>query len=252
MVATDRYGRSLTRLLHELRWAISERDAYNELCRVALETSWGFFSYASIALKNDMYAHAIKVLDLHGDTSSFWYVHRCKKKDVENALRKEHVSITEIQELADKMKLVRDKTHFHIDKKGVFPPPRKSGRSGQHRRSRPQITTQHRTHSRATEMRQRRTYGNGVSIYWDTETREMGIDANKRGHRYLKKRAAAGKTVDEFCRDVLADALQSAGVAVDPESFKTSNPNTVQIKYRATTCSIRLGPSSTIYCFIFA
>jgi hypothetical protein len=121
-VGTDRYGRSLTRLLHELRWAISERNAYNELCLVAPETSWGFFSYASIALKNDMCAHAIKVLDQHREASSFWYVCRCKKECVESELRRENLSVTEIQDLADKMKMVRDKTHFHIDKGRVFSP----------------------------------------------------------------------------------------------------------------------------------
>ncbi len=69
-------------------------------------------------------------------------------------------------------------------------------------------------------MRQTRTYGNGVSIYWDTDTGEMGIDANKRGHRYLKKRAAAeGMTVNDYCRDVLMNAL---GSKADPESFRTS------------------------------
>ena len=120
--ATDRYGRSLTRLLHELRWAISKRNAYNELCRVAPETSWGFFSFASVALKNDMCAHAIKVLDQHRDTSSFWYIHRCREKTVGSALQKTGVSIAEVQELADKLKLVRDKTHFHIDKERVFAP----------------------------------------------------------------------------------------------------------------------------------
>ena len=73
-------------------------------------------------------------------------------------------------------------------------------------------------------MRETRTYGNGISIYRDTETRDMGLIATtKRGHRHLEKRAkAAGKTVDAFCREALTDALGSVGVTVDPARFRCS------------------------------
>ena len=72
-------------------------------------------------------------------------------------------------------------------------------------------------------MRHARIYGNGVTIYWDTDSGEMGIDATKRGYRYLEKRAKRkGQTVSQYCRDVLTDALQSAGVKVNAESFQSS------------------------------
>jgi hypothetical protein len=53
-----------------------------------------------------MYAHAIKVLDQHTETSSFWYLHRCKKKCAENELKIANLYIAEIQDLASKMKIV--------------------------------------------------------------------------------------------------------------------------------------------------
>ena len=54
-----RYERSLKRLLHEVKWTLSMRNAYNALCSIAPVTNWSFFSYASLALKNDMVSHAI-------------------------------------------------------------------------------------------------------------------------------------------------------------------------------------------------
>lgn len=71
--------------------------------------------------------------------------------------------------------------------------------------------------------REARIFANGVTLYWDTDSGEMGIDATKRGYRYLEKRAKReGQTVDQYCRDVLTDALQSAGVKIDPQSFRSS------------------------------
>jgi hypothetical protein len=68
-------------------------------------------------------------------------------------------------------------------------------------------------------VRKERTYANGITIYWDTETGEMGIGATKRGHRYLEKRAKAeGKTVSQYCRDVLTNSLGKA----DAVSFRSS------------------------------
>ena len=118
----DRYGRTLIRLLHECRYAISMRNAYNELCRVAPTTSWGFFSYASIALYNDMFSHSIKLLDKHKDASSFWYIYRYKGDIVKSAVDDSKTSISEIKNISYKLRLIRDKTHFHIDKKKVFSP----------------------------------------------------------------------------------------------------------------------------------
>jgi hypothetical protein len=117
----DRYGRSLERLLHELKWAISERNAYNELCRLT-PYSLDFFSYALVAINNDMISHTIKALDKHKDTSSFFYIYRCEPKKVTKELKSRELSISEIETLAEKIKTVRDKTHFHIDKDRVFSP----------------------------------------------------------------------------------------------------------------------------------
>ena len=63
MKKPSRYERALTRNLYEIRSALSERNAINIFVEERPNTSWSFFTYAYIALKNDMVAHAIKVLD---------------------------------------------------------------------------------------------------------------------------------------------------------------------------------------------
>jgi hypothetical protein len=116
----DRFYEALWRNLNELRFAISMRNCLNELVRVAPETNWGFFSYCYLALFNDIFSHVIKVLDRHKDAASFWYLRNCETKLVDDLALKHGLNIMEIEELCDKLALVRDKTHFHIDKKRVM------------------------------------------------------------------------------------------------------------------------------------
>ncbi len=67
---------------------MSHRNAVNAIVEVSPNTSWSFFSYAYLALYNDMLAHAIKVLDRHKDVSSFWYLYRCNQKEFDSLLVK--------------------------------------------------------------------------------------------------------------------------------------------------------------------
>ena len=96
------------------------RNCLNALSRVAPETNWSFFSYCHIALFNDIFSHEIKVLDQHRDAASFWYLRNCEMKLMDILLQKHSLTIDEIAGLCEKLKIVRDKTHFHIDKKGVI------------------------------------------------------------------------------------------------------------------------------------
>lgn len=122
MYKPDRYYRALTRNLHEVRFCLSKRNAVNSLVEVAPNTSWSFFSYAYLALKNDMVAHAIKVLDKHKDASSFWYLYRCNQNEIGTLLKKIDLQLEDIETLTEKLIKIRDKTHFHIDKMKVFAP----------------------------------------------------------------------------------------------------------------------------------
>ena len=78
MESKDRFGRSLIRNLHELKFLLSKRNAVNTLVSENPEFCSSFFLYAYYSLKNDIIAHGIKTLDAHKDSPSFWYLYRCK------------------------------------------------------------------------------------------------------------------------------------------------------------------------------
>ncbi len=118
----DKIREALWRNLNELRYAISMRNCLNEFTTAAPETNWGFFTYCTIALYNDIFSHEIKVLDKHKKAASFWYIRNCNFDLVNKLMEKHNISIEEIEELSYKLKLIRDKTHFHIDKSGVIDP----------------------------------------------------------------------------------------------------------------------------------
>jgi hypothetical protein len=114
------YGSALRRLLNELAFVISERNAYNKIWETTKETNWSFFSYASLALFNDMISHAMKVLDEHDDAKSFWFIYRQMKNDVEKKLFEIKIPIQSIECLSKNLKYIRDTTHMHIDRKALI------------------------------------------------------------------------------------------------------------------------------------
>ncbi|MBI4767133.1 MAG: hypothetical protein HY787_21515 [Deltaproteobacteria bacterium] len=101
---------------------VASECSFNALVKSVPKTSWTFFSYAYLALYNDMVAHAIKVLDKHKDASSILYLYRCNKKEFEFLSDKYELPYEDIEVLSDKLNQIRDKTHFHIDKSAVFNP----------------------------------------------------------------------------------------------------------------------------------
>jgi len=117
-----RYNRAIVRNLFELERTLSYRNGVNESIRVAPTTWWSFFSYAYLAMYDTMLSHAIKILDQHSDAASFWYLWRCNRKQIEKYLLKNNLSIDEVKLLSKKLIIIRNKTHFHIDKKEIFHP----------------------------------------------------------------------------------------------------------------------------------
>lgn len=117
------YHAALKRNLNELVIAELEFDAYREIGnKLLLNFPDSFFWITQTALFNDMVAHMIKVLDQNSQSATFWYIFRYKSKEAKEFIKKEHINFMEIYDIAEKLKVVRDKTHFHIDKKGVKKP----------------------------------------------------------------------------------------------------------------------------------
>jgi len=119
----DTYKDALKRNLSELVIAKLEFEAYREIGdKLVLGSFDSFFTLAQIALFNDMVAHMIKVLDRNAQSATFWYIYNCKLKEVEKFIKENNINYMAIYGLAEKLKIVRDKTHFHIDREGVRDP----------------------------------------------------------------------------------------------------------------------------------
>jgi len=123
-----KYIKAIARNFNEIANAIQKRQVLVTVEEYAKKNGRIFFYGASFfdlavkALFNDVMAHLIKVLDANKDSATFWYVFQNGQNQIV-ALRsysKEKISF--LQDLSEKVKHVRDKTHFHIDKEGVINP----------------------------------------------------------------------------------------------------------------------------------
>ena len=74
------------------------------------------------ALFNDYIARCIKVLEDRGGAASFWYIYKTNQGPLDKAALELGIDITELAGMSAKLKHVRDKTHFHIDRDGVLDP----------------------------------------------------------------------------------------------------------------------------------
>lgn len=108
---------ALVRNLTELNNAILKVTAHDELVRQKITYArMSFFVVAEHALYNDTFAHAIRVLDEHRNAMSFWYVLRCNEAVVKRQAKSAGLDLEELKALSSKLRLVREKTHFHIDR----------------------------------------------------------------------------------------------------------------------------------------
>src|SRR5450759_306122 len=117
------YGRAIVQNIAELCSSLSYRNAYKEFQSIGEDTNWSFFTYAFWALYEGIFSHAIKVLDRHKDSASFFYIRNRNQEIVDRELDKQELRIEDIDRVATKLKTIRDKTHFHIDKNAVINPP---------------------------------------------------------------------------------------------------------------------------------
>jgi len=118
----DKLSRAIQRNIHEVFNARIEQRAWNGLRKSSYLGGLDFFRIASRALHNDMISHAIKVLDRNKQSATFWYIYDSYKKNAKFSKIMVGRNITKVEQLAGKLKCIRDKTHFHIDKKGVLDP----------------------------------------------------------------------------------------------------------------------------------
>ena len=107
----DRFRDTLERLLPETYNLMSAQAALEALdgllCGAILAQSFS-------ALMGDRLVRLIRILENSDRTATFWYLHNCEPANVSK-----DVDIPRLEALSEKIRLVRDKTLFHIDKKHV-------------------------------------------------------------------------------------------------------------------------------------
>jgi hypothetical protein len=119
----NRLKAALKRTSAELNNAILKRTAYNQLCKAGFTyTGTSFFEITGQALFNDMMAGAIRVFDDHKDVTSIWYIIRCNEGAAKKAAAACGISIASLRAIVPKLRQIRDKTHFHIDREAVEAP----------------------------------------------------------------------------------------------------------------------------------
>jgi hypothetical protein len=130
----NRLQAALKRNFAELNKAILNRTAYNQLCKAGFTyTGPSFFVITAQALFNDIIARAIRVFDDHKDVTSIWYIIRCNEGAAKKAAAACGTSIESLRAIVPKLRQIRDKTHFHIDREAVEAPQevwKRAGMSG--------------------------------------------------------------------------------------------------------------------------
>ena len=118
----ERFYRALFRNLNEIRTAILERKALIGLESTGSKHGLDFFKLSHLALYNDMTSRFVRVLDKDPASATFWYLRRSDQKNIDRFAKEKAYDLDKLNILADKLKKIRDKTLFHIDKKeGLVP-----------------------------------------------------------------------------------------------------------------------------------
>lgn len=118
---SQRNIRAIERNLAELQWAILHRNTLEGIA--AVKSAHHLFLHSAYnALFNDYIAHCIKVFEQSKDVASFWYVHRINQKDIDVFAETRGIHLSKLETVSQKLKHIRNKTHFHIDSKGVLDP----------------------------------------------------------------------------------------------------------------------------------
>jgi hypothetical protein len=113
------YQRALQRNLNEIGRAILNRRAIIGLLKAETFHALGFIRLSNWALFNDMIAHSIKVLEKRKGNASFYYIYSLKEKEINKFIAENGIDFDRINNTADSLLHIRDKTHFHIDRKAV-------------------------------------------------------------------------------------------------------------------------------------
>ena len=121
MVTPTRYEKALERNLAELQKALLIRATLLGMEKHG-STTKVFTRVVRESLHNDHMSHVIKIFEQSSRAASFWYLYRTDPREIDKYARQVGYNIAELQAVSDKLKAIRNGTHFHIDKAGALDP----------------------------------------------------------------------------------------------------------------------------------
>ena len=118
---------AVKRCASELSRAIWYYRAWKALQEVERHNSANFIHLAELAMGDQMITHATKVLSINVtngkfEEGGFWALYKSRQCDVDLICLRLGVCLDPIRKVGASLKLIRDKTHFHLDREGVLNP----------------------------------------------------------------------------------------------------------------------------------
>jgi len=123
MLDEKKYREALQRNYSEVTFAHHEYFAYTKMWQDSPTIYPNeFLGLCSMALFNDMVAHLIKVLERGGKALTFWNIRRRNSKQIDEILKKSGCDLSFLKHMSKKLRYIRNRTHFHIDRENVSSP----------------------------------------------------------------------------------------------------------------------------------
>ncbi len=115
-------ARALERCLNEVGIGLLEARMTRAFRDTDTVHGWDFFRLSSMAIFNDMVAHAMKVLEEGPKVRGFWYLLKHCGADMEEIANEKGHDLTKLSKLWNRLKRIRNQTHFHLGSAGVADP----------------------------------------------------------------------------------------------------------------------------------
>ena len=113
---------AIERVLLELNNCIIKRRTFNAFMSLKSAHGLDYFRVSAYALQNDLYAGAHRALDSHKDAVSIWYIRNLAPDAFAEAALEVKIGISELEKLIEKLKPIRDRVHFHVDRRDLLEP----------------------------------------------------------------------------------------------------------------------------------
>ena len=113
------FAKALERNRYKLAFAIANTSIVSAMGRSKTAHSFDFFRLAMMALHYDRVARAAKVFDRTRGVAGYFYLVKRKPDALKGTSA---TDLAQLEVVADGIKHIRNKTHFHLDQVGVLNP----------------------------------------------------------------------------------------------------------------------------------